>query len=472
MPIRDPSEKYCSLEIQARKTIREHNMVVTGENVVVGVSGGADSTALLLCLSRLSEDMDITLTVAHLNHRIRGAEADADEEFVRQMTEEIGLPFVSEVIDVKRQAAAKKQNIEELARRIRYDFLRRTARSVEAQKIAIGHNLNDQAETALFRFIRGSGLEGLSAIHPVVDGLIIRPLLECSRASIFEYLKQKNASYQEDSSNRDLRHSRNRIRQELMPYLESNFNPRLVATISNEAFLAREAWSFMESQAKEAYTRLHCQIENGISIKIKDFRDLHPALQKEVLRQALKACLGSLRGIGSVHIQSILALCSAERSGQAQIPRGSLAIRESGNLLLLRNAPQPTPSFVYELSVPGKRHIPEDGAVFNCTLGDAPNRDAMKDKRFTQAFLDPSVLPESLTIRSRMPGDCYGGPGHRKVKRMLINSKIPRPQRSVLPMVTVGNDVIWIPGFRPARGYEAKPESANCVVVEMVQESD
>ena len=263
MSARRSSERRCSLEVQVHKTIQEYNMLIPGEHVVVAVSGGADSTALLLCLHSLSSDLALTLTVAHLNHRIRGLEGDADEEFVRQMSAELELPFVSDSVEVKREAAATRQNIEELARRMRYNFLCSTASRVGAQKIAVGHNMNDQAETALFRFMRGSGLEGLSGIHPVVDGLIIRPLLECSRESIFEYLKQQKALFKEDSSNKDLRYARNRIRGELLPYMESNFNPRLVPTIAHETFLVREAWSFISSQAKHSFARLRCPIENG-----------------------------------------------------------------------------------------------------------------------------------------------------------------------------------------------------------------
>jgi tRNA(Ile)-lysidine synthase len=472
MLTRNPLERRCPLEIRVLGTLQKYNMLARGEHVVVAVSGGADSTALLLCLHNLSRHLAITITVAHLNHRIRGREGDEDEEFVRRMSADMKLQYVSEAIEIKREAAATKQNIEELARRMRYDFLFRAAGRVGAQKIAVGHNMNDQVETALFRFMRGSGLEGLSGIHPVVDGRIIRPLLECSRESIFEYLKEHKAPYKEDSTNEDLRYARNRIRHELLPYLESKFNPRLIPTIAHEALLLREIWSFVESRAKESLARLRCPIENGISIKIKEFLDLEQALQREVLRQALKECMGSLRGIGYVHIESILSLCSKKRSGaRIQLPHGGLAVRLPETLLLLRHKFSDKPIFSYHLSVPGSCRVIEDGAVFHCTVGVAPNRDAMKDRRFRQAFLEPSVLPQSLTIRSRAPGDRYGGSGHRKVKKMLINSKIPRSQRSSLPMVAAGNDIIWIPGFRPARGYEAQPESLNCIVIERIKDS-
>jgi tRNA(Ile)-lysidine synthase len=470
MPTQKPSARHHPLEIQVRRTIEQFHMIAPGDHVLVAVSGGADSTALLLCLQKLSAAFPLSLTVAHLNHRIRGAEADADMDFVCKMCASMGIPFVSEIIEVKKQAAKARQNIEEFARQKRYDFLRHTAYHVNAQKIAVGHNLNDQAETALFRFIRGSGLEGLSSIHPIVDGLVIRPLLECSRDLIRKYLKQQGVSYREDSSNAELRLARNRIRQELLPSLEKNFNPQIVQALAREASLARETWSFIESEAAEAYQGLHRRTEEGILLKVDKILELHPAIQKQILRHAFKECLGSLRGIATVHIHSVLSLCATGRSGdQIRIPHGSIAMRQFDTLLILQGPYPANAAYAYKLEIPGQCRVPEAGARFCCTTCTTPNLKTMKEKRFIQAYLDPSRLPHSLLIRSRTPGDRYGGPGHRKVKKMLIDGKIPQIQRSTLPMIVAGNEVIWIPGFRPARGYEATPESSDCISVEMLQ---
>ena len=473
MLIKEPPVRFHALEIRVRKTIQEFNMITPGERIVVAVSGGADSTALLICLHKLAPEFSLSLTVAHLNHRIRGAEGDADVEFVRKMCSDLQLPFISEIIEVKEQAAASGQNLEALARRLRYDFLRQTAIHVGARKIAVGHNLNDQAETALFRFLRGSGTEGLSAIHPVVDGLIIRPLLDCSRNLIDEYLKQRNACYREDSSNADLKYARNRIRRELIPYLQANFNPQLIPAIAREALLTREAWEFIESHAANAYATLHSHSKEGISLKISALLKLDPVLQKEVLRKALKECLGSIQGIRSVHIYSLLSLCEMTGgSEQIPIPHGGIAIRQYTDLILRKHPPQAPPAYAYPLNLPGECFVPESRVRFRCTIASNPDFSITKQDFCTNAFLDPSVLPKSLTIRSRIPGDRYGGSGHRKVKKMLIDHRIPRLQRSLLPMVVAENDVIWIPGFRPARAYEAKQGSPSCVFIEMIQGTD
>lgn len=453
------------LEIRVRKTILKYRMLTGGEHVLIGVSGGADSTALLVCLHRLSSEFHLNLTVAHLNHKIRGIEADADEDFVRQMSAGMGLSFISEAVDIERLAKEQKQNLEEFARQVRYDFLSRAAKQSGAEMIAVGHNLDDQAETALFRLIRGSGIEGLSAIPPIA-GNIIRPLLECSRASILTYLVRGNISFREDSSNEDFRYTRNRIRHELLPYLENNFNPKIIATLAREAQTARETWSYIQSQAVEAFRELHSKTEHGISIDIDKLNKLHPALRNQVLRQALRECMGSLRGIASAHIEGLVSLCGKDQSGsRIQLPLGCTAVRQFDELVLLRNPVPPGRFFRYELTIPGQCVVAEAGMTFGSAKGSAPDIVNMKNERFTRAFLDLSVLPPSITIRSRIPGDRYGGTGHRKVKKMLIEGRIPMAQRPFLPMIVAGENVIWIPGFRPARNYQAKPGSPECIVI-------
>jgi tRNA(Ile)-lysidine synthase len=455
-----------SLEIRVRKTIGDFGMLSGGEHVLVAVSGGPDSVALLLCLRKLAPNLNLTLTVAHLNHGIRGAEADADEDFVGQLSADLDLPFVSESMDIKRQAETAKRNLEEFAREKRYAFLGRAANQVGATRIAVGHTLNDQAETALFRFIRGSGIEGLSAIHPVMSGIVIRPLLECSRDSILEYLRCTGTQYREDSTNNDILHSRNRIRRELIPYLEKNFNPQLVATLAREALLARETWSFIELQAQELFNSLHSREGDSLSLRVTDLLNVHPALQKQVLRQALRECMGSLRGITSAHIQSLLTLLGTEQSGaQIQLPRGCIGLRQFGAIVLSKEARPRIPPFTYELQVPGRCSVAEAGAVIESAICRTPDPHAIGVTVSTHAFLEASALPTVLTVRSRAPGDRYGGLGHRKVKKMLIDARIPMSRRSILPMIVSGTDVIWVPGFRPAPAYAVRPGSPQCVVI-------
>jgi tRNA(Ile)-lysidine synthase len=458
------------LEFRVRNTIRNYGMLADGEHVLVAVSGGPDSTALLHILHALTKELHLRLTVAHLNHCIRGTEGDADQDFVRRMSAGLDLPFILEVIDIKRESQEQQRNLEELARQRRYEFLRRAAGEAGAQKIAVGHTLNDQAETILFRLMRGSGLEGLSAIHPIVESVLIRPLIECSRESILQYGKEMGIPYREDSSNKDLRHARNRIRGQLLPYMETHFNPQVASTLAREALLARETWSYVDSRAKEYYEQIHRASDEYILLSTPELLKIHPALQKQVLRQAVRECLGSLRGIAALHIDSLLALCGDERSGaRVQLPHGCLALRQFDAILLYRKFPEPARSFAYDLSIPGSCFVPEAGAFFASEICSAPDPRTMRERCAFQAFLDRSELPASLVVRSRVPGDRYGGGDHRKVKKMLIDGKIPLAQRSTLPMVVAGNDVVWIPGFRPAHSCEARAGSTECIAITMTR---
>jgi tRNA(Ile)-lysidine synthase len=443
-------------------------MLRRGEHVLVAVSGGADSTALLLCLHFLAPKYRLSLSVGHLNHRIRGSEGDSDEEFVRRMSADLGWPFYSEIAEVKQQAVAAKKNLEELARQRRYDFLRRTALRINAQKIAVGHTLNDQAETVLLQLLRGSGLEGLSAIHPVVDGFVIRPLLECSRQQILEYLNSQRTCHREDSTNFSLQHRRNRIRHELIPYLEKNFNPKLAHTLAREAELAREIYALMESQGRTALEAVFDPIDQDYALKTKEILGLHPALQRQVIRLALRKFCGSLRGITALHVEKILSLCSPEHSGRRiRLPHGSIALRQFDRLLFLEKEPALCPAFSYKIKIPGRCVVPEAKACFSTEVVRMPGPGTVKEDYSRRVFLNSAALPDILTIRSRIAGDRYGGPGHRKVKKMLIDRKIPLSQRSALPMVVAEDSVVWIPGFKPAKKFESTAGSKNCVILEI-----
>ena len=462
--------RFHALELQVRRTVRDFGMIASGEHVIIAASGGADSTALLVCLKTLSREMKLTLTAAHLNHCIRGAEGDADAEFTRQICESLDIPYIMETIDVKKQAEDSGENLEACARRARYEFLRGAARRVGAQKIAVGHNRNDQAETAIFRFLRGSGIEGLSAIRPVFNDGIVRPLIDCPRELIRRYLQDKNTRWREDSTNAELHYARNRIRLELIPYLEEKFNPRLIDTLARETGIAREIWDFIETQSRSALANLFIETEEGISLDTVGLLSLHPALQKQVLRSAMKDGLGLTQNISTAHIVSLLALCKKRTGGgEIQLPGGGKAIRSFDRLVIKKHPPEPAVEYSYLLTIPGEINIPEIKTLFRFTVVNPSAVIKTKRENQWQALLDIAALPESLTIRSRKPGDRYGGAGHRKVKKMLIDAKIPSARRVALPMLATEDVVIWIPGFQPARGYRACVSSGASLLVEMLE---
>ncbi len=460
-------ERRPALELQVQRTIRKYGMVQPGDRVLVAVSGGADSTALLLCLQHISPTLGLTLVAAHLNHRIRGAEADADEEFVRDFCAGLQVPLLSQSSDVRRSARERRKNLEEAAREERHTFLRRAALEMGAQKVALGHTLNDQAETVLMRLLRGSGLEGLSSIRPVLDGLFIRPLLECGRRQIIPYLDSQGASFREDSSNRDVRYRRNRIRLELIPYLEEHFNPEVFETLGRYAAMARGVSDYLTTQARQSLEALRTSSNDGVSLSVGRLLQHHPAMQSWILRLAIKESRGSLRGIAARHIEDLLALCRPGKSGRRlELPGKILAIRQFDNLELLRAGILAHTEYYYEMEIPGECALAEAGLTLCAKVVLRRDLPAQVKDSPERVHLDADTLPEDLVVRSRRPGDRYGDPKRRKVKKMMINERIPLRSRATLPMVVARDTIIWIPGFRASEAHVVRTRSQRCVVLE------
>lgn len=458
---------YLPLELRVRETIRRFGMLEPGESILVALSGGADSTALLHCLYRLARELSLELSAAHLNHGIRGAEADADAEFSRRLAEELGIPFVAETADLPGRAAAAHRNLEESAREARYEFLRRTAERVGAGKIATGHNLDDQAETMLMRLLRGSGPEGLAGIHPVVEGRVIRPLLECSREEILRYLESLGVSFRTDSTNRDPAYLRNRVRHELIPYLKEHFNPRLARTLAGDAEIARQVHDYLDRQARAAYEAIRKKAEDSVVLDAAAVLSLHPALRRLVVRLALRESRGSLRGISQRHVFEIVRLCEPGRSGRrVRLPGGNVALRSFDQLLFRARETPAKEGYRYTLAVPGTCEVPEAGMEFVATIESGTPSGGRVESCHRSVRLDPALAPKGLTIRSRLPGDRYGGERHRKVKKLLIDAGIPLEDRAMLPMVVSGDAVVWIPGFEAADSFTARAGSDRSVLIE------
>jgi tRNA(Ile)-lysidine synthase len=455
------------LEQKVYRTIRRFGMVRPGDRVLVSVSGGADSTALLVVLDRLSSRLGATLAAAHLDHGLRGEESDEDARAVAALCERVGVPLQSEKVDMR--AAARGRNLEEAAREARIDFLRRASAGAGASRVALGHTLNDQAETVLMRLVRGTGGAGLAAIHPVVDGVFIRPLIESTREEVVRYLRERGVSWREDTSNRDLRFRRNRVRAELIPYLQEHFNPKVVQALGRHAAAAREEAEFLERTAAEAYGSLRRAAPAGIALDAAGLGALDPALRAPVLRIALVEARGSLRGITARHLEGLLGLCRAGQSGRrVRLPGGTEAVRLFDRLLI-GEQPARAARFSYDLPIPGTVRVVETGLELTARLVRAVEP---APQRPEAACLDADLLPPSLTVRSRRPGDVYGRRGSRKVKKLLIDARIPVPARETLPMVAAGDGVVWIPGFPPARYYAARATTPRCVVLEAASTAD
>jgi tRNA(Ile)-lysidine synthase len=450
------------LENEVRKTIRKFEMLRDGDHVLVGASGGADSMALLYALVRLAPRLHLTVTAAHLNHGVRGADADADQAFVARACRELGIECLSGRANLRAGG-----DFEQRARRARYEFLRRAAQEAAVTRIAVGHTLNDQAETVLLRLFRGSGADGLAAIHPVVDGIIVRPLLYCSRDQVIHYLTALGIPWREDASNADLRVRRNRIRHELLPQLAENFNPDIIATLAREADLSREIAEYLNAAALPEYKWAQRSSPGGeANLQIHEMLKTGPVIQKYLVRNAIRNARGSIAGVTTRHVDAVLRLLSDNASGRrVALPGGMVAIREFGTLRFCPAACVGSGTgYCYPLYIPGTCAVPEAGLSITATIVEEPVKQGDPGQ---MVILDAGAVSGSLTVRSRLPGDRYGGSSHQKVKSMLIDAKVPTTDRDRLPMVALGNAVIWVPGFRPAKFFAVSPNSSRCIVLEL-----
>lgn len=446
---------------KVQKTVARYRMLSENFIVVAAVSGGPDSVALLHALCELKRRCypSLTLQVAHLNHCLRGAESDEDESFVRELAAQRGLEFTSTRLDVRALARERRRNLEEVAREERYRFLRQVAAGMQAQRIATGHTRTDQAETVLMRLVRGAGGEGLSAIHPVVDDLIIRPLLEVRREEVLDYCRHIGADYRLDRTNLDPTLTRNRLRHEVLPAL-SQLNPRAIEALARAAENLRWDENYFDQIVSEVLPAcVTARDETSVALAVEPLTRLHHALRHRVIRAAIRQLRGGLHRVGQVHIEAVEELFAPGMSGKRlQLPDGLTVWREFETLTLTCGGP--SAETVRGELIDGR--VIEAGG-FRLSL----HRDLTRDEAEripNAAVLDDEKLPARLKVRSRCPGDGYIPAGHHhseKLKRLMIEHKIPVTQRRRWPIVVaaVDDEIIWGPQLPVAARYAAGSET-------------
>ena len=326
---------------RVEQTIQKFNMLESNDRVVIAVSGGPDSVALLYLLNKLKNKWRLYLHIAHLNHMLRKDEADSESLFVSNLAKKLKLPLSLEHIEVKDFAKKMKLSIEEAARKLRYDFFLKVAKENFISKIALGHNNNDQAETVLMRFLRGSGISGLRGIpakRKLDSCLIIRPLIEIRREQILRFLSLRNIPYRSDSSNLNNLYFRNRIRNELIPYLEKSYNPNIKEILANFAENISDDFDFLERSGQNRFKAVRANSAEGeITISSKKFSALHKALQKLVARLAVKELKGDLRRIDYRHWKELEDLLGKRpKNSIVDLPGGVSVVKKSENLVFYR----------------------------------------------------------------------------------------------------------------------------------------
>ena len=420
---------------QVKSTINKYCMLIPKDRVVVGVSGGPDSICLLHILYEIKEEFQIELIAAHFNHRLRPGEDEKETEFVKSFVQKLGVPF--EYGEAEKDIKREKGSLEENARQLRYEFLEEVRKKYSAQKIALGHNKNDQAETVIMRLLRGSGILGLRGIPPVRDGVIIRPIIDLTRDQILYYLNKKGLSYVLDSSNMDIAFLRNKVRHKLIPYLQ-RYQPNIVEILSKTAELLFVENSFLESEAEKWIKENVSFFENIAVLELKDFNKLHLALRQRILRSLINKRLGHTKRISFDHINSILGLIErAIPNSEIHLPYNVVVKKRYG--LLIIDEKRQFQNYCYHIKNYGRHYLP---AIDSWLL--VEKTEEIKEKNC--AIVDIDKLEFPFIIRNIRAGDriFLQGIGHKKIKDIFIDMKIPKEIRRLIPILVLKNRPAYI----------------------------
>jgi len=452
-----------------RKTIDKYEMLQPGERVVVAVSGGADSIALLHALWEIRRDFGLHIIVAHLDHGLR-PEAAKEKSFVRKAAAELGIPFISRKADVRQWQKEQRLTVQEAAREARYAFLQDAAKARQAMKIALGHTADDQAESIIMRLLRGSGTRGLSGIPPVRGGIFIRPLIEVWREEVESFLQDRKVAYLTDPSNQSLHFLRNRVRHELLPILQ-RYNPRFRQTLVQMAELFRAEENFWQKIIEERFpTLVRSRKKDCFTLDIPLLAAQPLPLRLRSLRYAIEKLLGNLRRVGLPHILLIESLLqNPEPNNSLPLPQGLCVAKAYQALILAKSREQILP-FEHVVPGPGYVEIPEIGRAMRFEV-ETRNPGVRFENVSAVALLDYDTIRFPLTLRSARPGDRFqplGLEGEKKVKDLFIDCKIPAVQRKRIPLLFKEDQLLWVVGVRIDHRVRLKPKTQTVLRVELI----
>ena len=432
-------------------TIKKYSMLSGGERVLVGLSGGPDSVCLLSILHSLGERFTSEISAIYVDHGLRPSETGKEIEFCSNLCERLNIPFRTKAINVKSYAQDQKMNMQEAARQLRYRTFDETSGELGANRIALGHTADDQAETLLMRLFRGSGPTGLSGIPPVRRN-IIRPLIGTRRGEIEKFLGDKKIEYIIDSSNLKESYLRNRIRLSLVPMLKE-YNPDIIETLSKTAAIFRDEEKYFEIIVTKALMKLISRkTDSRIELFLSPLEVMDEAIMRRLLRRAIDDTKG-LRGISFIHIEDIIDLIKTGDSGdRIYLPKGIRVIKEYATLIL--TSEPPVTLGTYSLTVPGEVILKEAGILIKSSVvteSELQTTKRDKDRWTYSGVFDADKLASPLVVRPRKEGDFFYPAGFGRKKKLqdfFVDEKVPRDERDRVPLVISGNDIIWVVGYR------------------------
>ncbi|MFT5875370.1 MAG: tRNA(Ile)-lysidine synthase [Clostridium sp.] len=452
--------------------IKENSMFEKGDKVIVAISGGPDSTCLLYILNGFKEELGITIVGAHLNHCLRGAEADKDEEYAKKTCENLNIEFYSKKVDIHRISKEKNLSCEMAGREVRYEFFNDLIIKLNANKVALAHNANDQAETILMRIMRGTGIGGMVGIRPVRDKIYVRPILRLSRKEIEKYCEINNINPRIDKSNLENVFARNKVRLELIPYMEENFNKDIIKTLNRLSDIVKNDNDYLESISAKEYKK-HCEIlERGVIVNKRAFL-LHEAIISRIIRSALLQVNHNLYNFEKIHIFSIIELQKHETGKNIMLPHNIIVENCYGNMHIHRNVKKSeVDNNQYSLNINEKKAIHSISKVVKI--------DVISKLQFTEVkgndyivYFDYDKIIEPITLRHRKDGDKFmplGMKGNKKLKDLFMDLKIPKDKRSEIPLVCFGDDIGWVVGYRVSEKFKVSNDTKNIMQIRIESE--
>lgn len=437
--------------------IKEHKLIDKGENVVVGLSGGPDSMALLHLLLEVKAIIDFNIYVAHVNHGVRGEEALRDQLFSEQQASKLGLPYYTKNIDMIKYGKDNKITAEEAGRKLRYGFFREILNDIGGGKIAVAHNKNDQAETLIMRFLRGTGVDGLRGMEYISND-IIRPILGIDREDIERYIIDNNIETVLDHTNLKPIYTRNKIRLELIPYIEKNFNSNIIETLFRMSKICALDSEFLNKYTQEKYNEiLKKEEKNDIVLNGQMFLDIDTSIQKRIIRNALLQINGSLNGITEVQVSSFLDIVLKRETGKEfHFSNNIIGNINYNDILIKKHIDKVDENYIYELQISCVLNLPELGYSIYTEIISIEKYSSERQSNNARYF-DLDKIRGKLYVRNRKAGDRFvpfGMDGTKKIKDYFIDEKISKDLRDKILLIVDEESIIWVLGYRTDDRYK------------------
>lgn len=456
--------------------ISRYNMLTMGDKVIVGVSGGPDSVCLIHILYRLKEKYNLTLYAAHINHCIRGIEADKDEKYVEKLCESLGIECFILRKNIEQLAKQKGISSEMAGREVRYKFFENLKKELSANKIAVAHNANDRAETILMRIIRGTGLEGLEGIKPVREGYIIRPLIETKRWEVEGYCENENLKPRIDATNLETIYSRNKIRLELIPYIEKNFNKDIITSLIRFSENVKKDSEFIEKISKDKFQGYCDIINNKVIIKKGAFKEDESIITR-IIRRAIIILTGSGYNFERKHIYDIISLQKISTGKKINLINKVIAYNNYGDIELYINDKDDKKEKAWNFQC----SIPADGEIYIKEIGLKVTTKVINDKKVNfinnnsliKYFNYDKISNNKIMIRKRQNGDSFiplGMKGKKKLKDFFIDLKIPKEKRDDIPILTINDKIAWVVGIRTSEEFKVDKDTGKILMIKVERE--